>query len=300
MLACALARVPVTAVFLLVRADMRTTKRRKRLYQLLARGQQRWVCLSDHNRAILAANFGVSARRINVVRNGTHLRSVSDDRREEIRASLDLPRDATVVLTTARLSGQKEHRLIVEALPGLVARDPGIVFAWAGDGPLREALLQSVKATGLERHIRLLGRRDDVPELLAAADLFLMPSRDEGGAPPFALAEAMYAGVPAVVSDAGALTEIIEDKVNGLVFSCGDADDLTAAVGWALSHREQLASMAACAREQAARDFTLERMTDEIMTQIEAGLPTSGGRWAAAATVTPDVQRPPHPCPRRE
>jgi glycosyltransferase involved in cell wall biosynthesis len=158
--------------------------------------------------------------------------------------------------------------VILRALPDLLAVDAGLVFVWAGDGPLREQLTGAVSATGLGQHVRLLGRREDIPELLAAADLFLMPSRDEGGAPPFALAEAMLAGVPAVVSDIGALSEVVEDGRNGLLFTGGDPDELVRVIGRALADRDRLSEMASSAREQALREFTVERMTEELLAYV--------------------------------
>ncbi len=266
MLACALTRLPTTAVFHLVRSDLSVTRRRRQLYQLLARGSQRWVCVSEDNRHTLAERFGVSPQRVAVVRNGTNHRPVPSALRVHTRAGLELPPESTLVLTTGRLGEQKEHRLIVEALPRLVALDAGLVFAWAGDGPLRAQLGDAVSASGLERHVRMLGRRDDVPELLGAADLFLLPSRDEGS--PLALAEAMQAGLPAIVSDAGALTEVVEDRRNGLVFARGDADDLVRVIDWALAHRRELAQMAARGQEQALREFTVDQMIEGLMAHI--------------------------------
>jgi glycosyltransferase involved in cell wall biosynthesis len=234
----------------------------------LARSSQSWICVSEANRAILADQFGIPRGRIAVVRNGVDHREVSADCREQTRVDLDVPPDATLVLTTGRLGEQKGHRVIVEALPRLVALDERLVFVWAGDGPLRPELARTVGSTGLEGHVRFLGRRDDVPDLLAAADLFLMPSRDEGA--PLALVEAMLAGVPAIVSDAPALTETIADRRNGLVFTRDDPDDLVRVVGWALAHRDQLAQMAAQGRELALRELTLDRMLAQLLPYLIA------------------------------
>jgi glycosyltransferase involved in cell wall biosynthesis len=267
MLACRLARVPTTAIFLLVRADLRTSARRRQLYAFLAR-RQRWLCNSDHNRVTLAAAFGVPAGAIGVIRNGIDPKPVEAGARARLRSALDVPEDGTLVLTTARLSAQKDHRVIVEALPELAAHEE-LVFGWAGDGPLREQLTAEVRAAGQERRVRFLGRRSDVPELLAAADLFLMPSRDEGGAPPFALAEAMHAGVPVIVSDAGALAEVIRDRVNGMLFSRGDASDLARVIEWTLANQAPVADIAARAREQAGREFTTGQMTAEVLGHLE-------------------------------
>ncbi len=271
LLACALARVRTTAIFHLVRSDFRVTPMRRRMYRALGRSRQSWVCVSQDNRATLAAGFGVAPERIAVVRNGAAHAPPAAFGREEVLGTLGIPADAVVVLTTGRLGEQKGHRLIVAALPRLVALEERLVFVWAGDGPLRAELTDAVSGLGLERHVRVLGRRDDVPALLAAADLFLMPSRDEGA--PLALIEAMLAGVPALVSDVGALTEIIEDGGNGLVFQSGDADALVATLARALGHRHELAQMASRAREQAQAELTLERMLERLMPHV---LPPGG------------------------
>lgn len=273
MLACAISRKPSTSIFHLVRADLIVTPRRRRLYRGLARSSQHWICVSEDNRATLAAQFGVERRRFAVVRNGAALREVPGEARERTRAQLQIPADATVVLTTGRLGEQKGHRVIIEALAELVALDRRVLFVWAGDGPSRDQLTRSLQATGLAGHVLLTGRREDIPELLAAADLFLMPSRDEGGAPPFALAEAMLAGVPAVVSDTGALREVIDDGRNGLLFARGDPSDLVRVIGWALAHREELAEIAVRARAQAASEFTVERMTEGLLSYVTPPLP---------------------------
>jgi glycosyltransferase involved in cell wall biosynthesis len=266
MLACALTRLPSTAIFHLVRADLRVTSRRRAVYRRIASGTQRWICVSEDNRATLASAFGVRRDRIAVVRNGTDVREASPGSREAIRAELGVATDATLILTAGRLGEQKQHRLILAALPGLVESDARLVFVWAGEGPLRGELEAAVHGTGLEGHVRMLGRRADMPELFAACDLFLMPSRDEGA--PLALIEAMQAGLPVIVSDAGALTEIIEDQGNGLVFARGEGGELMRAVQWALANREQMASMAARAREQALRELTAEAMTAGVMAQL--------------------------------
>ena len=266
MLACALARVQTTVVFHLVRSDLSVTPRRRAIYKRVARSKQQWICVSQDNRRTLAEQFGVATERIAVVRNGVQLRSVSVMAGERTRAELQIPASSTLVLTTGRLGAQKGHELIVEALPALVALNESLVFVWAGDGPLREQLSRAVSATGMARHVQMLGRREDVPELLAAADLFLMPSRDEGA--PLALVEAMLAGVPAIVSDIGALREIVDNGRNGLIFKSGDPGDLTRVIAWALANRRRLREMASSAREQASRELTVERMLDGQLAHV--------------------------------
>jgi len=271
MLACTLTRVPTLVFFELVRSDLAVNPRRRGLYRLLARSSQHWVCGSRNNAGTLAHAFGVPAERIAVIYNGTPPpAAVEPGRRERVRATLGLEPGATLVLTTARLAVQKDHAVIVAALPRLVALDPGLVFAWAGDGPARAELERMLEATGVGDHVRVLGRRDDVGDLLAAADLFLLPSRDEGGAA-FALLEAFAAGVPAIVSDAGALREIVRDGENGLLFATHDADALVRVLGWALEHREQVAAMAARAAEQARSEYSAEAMLAALLALLAPG-----------------------------
>jgi glycosyltransferase involved in cell wall biosynthesis len=301
MVACALARVQTTAIFQLVRSDLAVTSRRRRLYRRLARRDQSWICVSEDNRETLAKQFGVSSERIVVVRNGAATRKVSTAAGGRTRANLGIPAASSVILTTGRLSAQKGHELIVRALPDLVAFDESLLFVWAGDGPLLEPLMRAVSATGLESHVLLLGRREDIPELLAAADIFLMPSRDEGS--PLALVEAMLADVPVVVSDIGALREIVDDGQNGLVFACGDPTDLTRVISRALANRDSLRQMSVSAREQAAHEFSVERMLEGqlayVMPRAQSHASCSGRqaltRLRSCLRRTEDCPRPGRP-----
>ena len=225
--------------------------------------------------AVSTAWRGVGrASAVEVIRNGVPAPAPGGGlSRPEIREALDLPPEATVVLTASRLNAQKGHAVVVEALPQLVAADPTLTFVWAGDGPLRDELELAVAATGLGDHVRMLGHRTDVADLLVAADLFLFPSRFEGGAPPWALAEAMAAGVPALVSDAPALTEVIDDGENGLVFVRDDAADLSRSLGWALTHGPEMQAMAARAAETVRRDYSLDVMIEATLALL--GRPTT-------------------------
>jgi glycosyltransferase involved in cell wall biosynthesis len=269
MLACALSNVPTTAVFHLVRPGLEVTAPRRGLYRLARSRRQHWVCVSEDNRATLTHALGISPASVEVIRNGVPGSApLGAERRSELREALGLDPGSTVVLTTGRLNAQKGHGVIVDALSQLVAAEPTITFVWAGDGPLRQELEDAVHASGLADHVRMLGHRTDVAELLCAADLFLFPSRFEGGAPAFALVEAMSAGLPVLVSDAPALTEVIDDGVTGLVFRRDDAADLSRAVGWALSHRAELRAMAERARERVLSDYSVDAMIDTTLRLV--------------------------------
>jgi glycosyltransferase involved in cell wall biosynthesis len=169
------------------------------------------------------------------------------------------------VLTTGRLHGQKGYEDLLAVLPAVVASRPNAYFIWAGDGHERGELESRIRANALDGRVRMLGRRDDVPRLLHASDLFVLPSRFEGH--PFALLEAMAAGLPAVASDAGGAPEIMRDGVDGLIHRRGDVDDLARQLVYALDHPDEMASFANSARRRV-RAFSDERMVSETLSLL--------------------------------
>ncbi len=137
--------------------------------------------------------------------------------RAEVRAELGSSEDRVVVVTVARLHPDKGLHHFVDAVAASGAE------GWiCGDGPLREELERLVAGTS----VRLLGYRDDVENVLGAADMFALPS--VGEAYGIAVVEAIAAGLPVVVSAAGAMPEIAGDA--GLAVKPGDAAAFSAAV----------------------------------------------------------------------
>lgn len=155
--------------------------------------------------------------------------------RSEVRAELGTPEDRVVVVTVARLHPDKGLDRFVEAVAATEAE------GWiCGDGPLRTELERRVSGTS----VRLLGYRDDVTDVLAAADMFALPS--VGEAYGIAVVEAISAGLPVVVSAAGAMPLIAGDA--GLVVARGDANAFSAAVARLVSDDEYRHELAARAR----------------------------------------------------
>ena len=260
MLATAVLRRPTAVVFHLVPPGPAVTPRRRRLYALAGR-RQTWITVSDDSRRELARRLGRPAGRILRIYNGIELmprvsRPAPD--RDEIRHELGIPSGRTVLLTVARLSLQKGHDLLLDAMPGLLERDPGVVLVWAGAGEEQTRLASRIQEMGLGDNVRMLGPRDDVDRLLAAADLFLFPSLFEGFG--FALAEAMAAEVPVLTVNSGVMRELVHDMEHGLLFAPGDPRDLAERVHWALEHPDEMRRMAAAARRRVADTFLEEDM----------------------------------------
>jgi len=170
---------------------------------------------------------GYVDEKIQVIPNGFDLGRFIPDAaaRAHVRAELGLPHDAPLVGVVARYDVQKNHLGFVQAAAQVLAQLPQVHFVLAGkDVDGGNAELQAAIAThpGLAAHMHLLGRRDDVPQLMAALDVLASPSHGE--AFPNVLGEAMACGAPCVVTAAGDSAEIVGST--GRVVAVGDMDGL--------------------------------------------------------------------------
>lgn len=185
--------------------------------------------------------FGFSGRRAVVIPNGYDTDRLQPDpaARAHVRHELDIPPDALVIGMVARVHPTKDHANFLAAAARFHADHPAAVFVLAGEGADagNQPLLDSIDKSGLRPHVRLCGRRDDIPALDAAFDIATLTSRGE--AFPNALPEAMACGVPCVSTDVGDAALIIGDT--GAVVPPRDPDALCA--GWA-----QLAALPAADR----------------------------------------------------
>jgi len=130
-----------------------------------------------------------------------------DDHREEKRAALGLGPSTPAILVPARLVPIKRPLLAVEILKALPT-DLGAHLLIAGDGPLAQVVRDAARAHGLAERVHLLGWRDDLPDLYAAADVCLLTSRMEGT--PLCLLESLVAGTPVVAPRVGGIEDLID------------------------------------------------------------------------------------------
>ncbi len=283
LLALAWRRVPALVVFQLVREDQPIGPLRRRLYAW-ARGRGlRTVAVSEANRALLARQFRMDPTDILLIPNGTAIPPAEPpDRRlalrQQLAAQLDLPAEARLLLTVGRLDHQKGHDLLIPAIPHILARHPDARFLWAGEGPLRPQLEQLARDYGVADAIRFLGQREDIPDLLRAADLYLFPTRFEGQ--PFSLLEAMAHGLPAVTTRASGIAEVVEHMRHALLCRVDDVRDLREAVIWALDHPDRMAAMAREARLRV-EDFSESRMIAMTLAALARAPHSSNSRGAA-------------------
>ncbi|MDH5293467.1 MAG: glycosyltransferase family 4 protein, partial [Acidimicrobiia bacterium] len=184
-------------------------------HRLLDRFTMRSV---DHFHALTKAvakswmdNIGIPPEKITVIPRGIDLESIDGAASGAgVRESIGVPADAVMLLNVARQEPQKGQRYLLEAMPAILSRHPDAVAVFAGrDGNSSKLLRELVTRHDLADRVRFLGVRDDVPALLAAADVFVFPSLFEGLG--VSLLEAMAAGGAAcATSDAVPFDEIID------------------------------------------------------------------------------------------
>lgn len=196
--------------------------------RLIARAVDRYLAVSQGVADQLVKTFRIPQDKVEVVPNGINIASYKCVRDKALRRQLSGEDDRPVILTAARLSEQKGHRDLIEA----ASRIDGAVFVFAGDGPLRDGLESQTRSLGISDRVRFLGRRDDVPELLACADLFVLPSLYEGM--PLSVLEAMAARVPVIATDIPGNNElVIHGRTGTLAPACAPnklADAITSAL----------------------------------------------------------------------
>jgi glycosyltransferase involved in cell wall biosynthesis len=255
----------------LVPQNLQFTPDRRHLYTLTRRLGQRWLTLSADNRRRLSDALGWRGAAISLIHNGVPAGALPEagDRAQvlgELRDELRLPEDARLLLTVGRLNRQKAHDVIAASIPGVVSARGDAWWLWAGEGPARAELEDQLERQGVRSRVKLLGLRDDVPRLLQACDLLLVPSRYEGA--PFALLEALAAQLPVIVSDAGPLPEIVRDGIEGRVVPVDDARALGAMTSWALEHPKQMRELAAAGRARVLRDFSRDGMVSQTLALL--------------------------------
>ncbi|MBK6472948.1 MAG: glycosyltransferase [Betaproteobacteria bacterium] len=200
-------------------------------------GASRVFAVSDSLRRV-ALGLGIAPDRVRVVGNGVDLTRFQPMPRDEARRQLQLPADAKVLITVGALVERKGFHRVIELLPALRAAHPGLTYLVVGgaspEGDISAQLRQQVQTLGLTEAVRFLGplAPDALRVPLSAADVFVLPTRNEGWAN--VLLEAMACGLPVVASDVGGNAEVVSLPALGTVVPFGDAAALQIAVDAAL------------------------------------------------------------------
>ncbi|MFW3168577.1 glycosyltransferase family 4 protein [Geodermatophilus sp. CPCC 206100] len=242
--------------------------RKRRAYARAIEGVDRLIAVSEGLRRTYE-RVGVPPERVTTVPNGVApLRDPIG--RPAARAALGLDPVQPVVLTVGRLTHMKGQEHLVDAVPELLARFPDLAVVLVGDGPLREALEKRAAALGVGGAVRFAGHRTDARQLLAAADVFALPSRHEGM--PLVALEAMEAGLPVVGTRVIGTEEVVVDGTTGALVRPGDPAALAGALARLLADPELRRCQGAGGRARYLACHTRERMARATAAVYEAAL----------------------------
>ena len=210
----------------------------------------------------LAQTDGFIGAPIHVIGNGVDLsRYQSSEDRGALRERLGLETDRQYILHIARFHPVKDHQLLVESFALVAAARPDADLLLAGDGPVRTNIEERVRALGLDTRVHFLGVRRDVPDLLASADVFVLPSLSEAAS--LTLMEAMASGLPVVVTAVGGNPELVTHGVEGFLIPRGDArggaEALLTLLGDPSLRRRMGQAASARAQSQYRLDATVQR-----------------------------------------
>lgn len=240
------------------------------LERWLARVTDAWICVSHAEKDTLLATGITDAERVQVIWNGIDLTRFGSAAppRQEARSAIGLSADAFLITTICRLYRPRDFQTLLHAFRRVQNALPHAHLLIVGDGPLRAQIEQWVQSLALQNHAHLLGMRRDVPQILAATDVFVLSSRGWEGLP-LTVLEAMGSSLPVVASDVGGTGEAVIHQETGYLFPPGDMVALA-------DHLQTLASDPALAQRMGQRGlvrvkefFTLERMVRDTAARYE-------------------------------
>ncbi|MBI5740379.1 MAG: glycosyltransferase [Nitrospirae bacterium] len=227
--------------------------------RLLALFSQGIICNSRGVALTLINKYSFASRKIMVVHNGINADNFF---KQDCIGGTD-KRAQKIIVTVGRLYHQKNHRLFLEAAKIVLKKseDKEIKFLIIGKGPLQEELENYAESLGIRGNVIFAGERNDIPEVLHDADIFVMTSLYEGM--PNAVMEAMAAGLPVVASDVGGSNELVVDGETGFLCPCDNAALIAERVIHLLADPQNSSVMGERGRERILRDFTLQKMVDD-------------------------------------
>lgn len=228
------------------------------LDRLVARSRRITVANSYATMSAEILRTGVS--RSAVIHNGVEPREVPGHAvRDDIRKELNIPRKGFLVGHIGGMSTWRSQITLIKAIKELVDRKKECYCIIIGDGPERQTLAATIKELELDMYVKLPGQRDDIGRCLQSFDVYVNPAVEEGFG--IAVVEAMFAGLPPIVADAGALPELIEKDSSGLLFAPKDECDLASSIEKLLLSPSLVSALGEGARHRANESFSLSVFT---------------------------------------
>jgi glycosyltransferase involved in cell wall biosynthesis len=255
-----------------------------------ARGLSTWFHAITHAvRDSAVETLGLDPRRITVIERGRNVKRMGEfdeGRRAKVRRDLGLGSDAEVILNVGRQEYQKGQRFLIEAADRILDLHPRAVLLIAGRvGGATAELLAAHAALHHRDRVRFLGHREDVPELLCAADVFVFPSLFEGLGG--AVIEAMALGLPIVASRLPAIREVVDEGRNAVLLEPARSDLIVEALDALLRSPTQRARFGHHGRATFSQRFTLEPITLRMLDLFRNVADMRERRWHSSGVSRP-------------
>lgn len=226
----------------------------------------RVISVSEEARQYHITMSGAPAGQVTTIYNGIDLSVFSNmnyaQERSNVRAELGIPSEADILVTVAVLRPPKGIQFLIRALPAIVDSHPSAYYLIVGSGPHREALVEEAGKLGVNERVIFAGMRKDVKRMLAASDIFVLPTLTE--ALPTVLAEAMAARLPLIASHVGGVPEMITEGQNGLLVTPEDIQGLSNACIRLLKNRNERLAMGAEGWRIVQQRFSVERQVEQL------------------------------------
>jgi glycosyltransferase involved in cell wall biosynthesis len=210
----------------------------------------------------LVEQCGFPARQISSIPTGIdYYRFAPARSRKQTRAALAVPAEDFLILMVGVIRSVKRVEIALRAFQHLLAQQPGAHLVLAGDGPMRKLMEELAQSLRIAERTQFLGHREDVADLMAAADVLLLTSRSEGV--PQVVTQALGLGVPVVASAVGGVPELVQHEHTGLLVSSEDPAAVSDALLRIARNPEQAALLGKAGREHALANYSLSAMLDK-------------------------------------
>jgi glycosyltransferase involved in cell wall biosynthesis len=244
------------------------------IVKILANQVNRIITVSQAIRKELVEDLNIYSHKIDYIYNGVDLAAFANLQPENdlLRQEFGIPRSAVLIGTVARLIPQKGIGVLIKAAAALRRTHQDVYFVVIGDGPYRETLELEAAGAGLKKYLSFTGFRNNVPQLLANLDIFVLPTLEEGFS--IVTLEAMAAKKPVVASRVGGLPEIITADT-GFTVPPAQPDQLAAALQDLIVNPAKRVTMGNAAYERVKNQFTLTRMAQfhlELYQELALGV----------------------------
>lgn len=218
--------------------------------------------LPDHH--VISVPTGINLKRFSAAQTLS---------KSEARAAIGIPEESFVIGIAATLRSWKGHDSLIEAFSRLAEKNPDLHLAIAGDGPRRQHLESLIGKRPWASRIHLLGHRQDVPAVLAALDLFVLPSYANEGVPQ-AIMQAMAMGLPVISTTIGAISDAVVDGATGLLLPPNQSETLAIAIDALKADPERRIAYGLAARKRAETDFSLDGMLNAMESVFQGASST--------------------------